>query len=82
MIMSLYGQLSNFLEESNSLLKLILDFLQLKLKKNPIIVSFEIPFFTVSGFRIQYIKIFEKSGYEAATWIYYLTQDGSYEFRT
>jgi AP-1 complex subunit mu len=50
--------------------------------KRPIVVSFEIPFFTVSGLRVQYLKVFEKSGYEAVTWVRYLTTDGSYEFRT
>jgi AP-1 complex subunit mu len=50
--------------------------------KRPITVAFEIPFFTVSGLRVQYLKVFEKSGYQAVTWVRYLTQDGNYEFRT
>ena len=50
--------------------------------KRPIVVNFEIPFFTVSGLRVQYLKVFEKSGYQAVTWVRYLTQDGTYEFRT
>jgi len=50
--------------------------------KRPIQVSFEIPFFTVSGLRVQYLKVFEKSGYQAVTWVRYLTTNGSYEFRT
>jgi AP-1 complex subunit mu len=50
--------------------------------KRPIVVSFEIPFFTVSGLRVQYLKVFEKSGYQAVTWVRYLTTDGNYEFRT
>jgi hypothetical protein len=45
-------------------------------------VQFEIPFFTVSGLRVQFLKVFEKSNYEAVTWVMYLTTDGSYEFRT
>jgi AP-1 complex subunit mu len=36
----------------------------------------------VSGLRVQYLKVFEKSGYQAVTWVRYLTQDGNYEFRT
>ena len=50
--------------------------------KRPIVVNFEIPFFTVSGLRVQYLKVFEKNGYQAVTWVRYLTQDGTYEFRT
>ena len=50
--------------------------------KRPIVVSFEIPFFTVSGLRVQYLKVFEKSGYQAVTWVRYMTQNGTYEFRT
>ena len=50
--------------------------------KRPIVVNFEIPFFTVSGLRVQYLKVYEKSGYQAVTWVRYLTTDGTYEFRT
>jgi AP-1 complex subunit mu len=50
--------------------------------KRPIVVAFEIPFFTVSGLRVQFLKVFEKSGYQAVTWVRYLTQNGNYEFRT
>ena len=50
--------------------------------KRPIVVNFEIPFFTVSGLRVQYLKAYEKSGYQAVTWVRYLTTDGTYEFRT
>ena len=50
--------------------------------KRPIVVSFEIPFFTVSGRRVQYLRVYEKSGYQPVTWVRYLTRDGTYEFRT
>lgn len=50
--------------------------------KRPIVINFEIPFFTVSGVKIQYLKVFEKSGYQAVTWVSYLSKDGTYEFRT
>jgi len=50
--------------------------------KRPIQVAFEIPFFTVSGLRVQYLKVFEKSNYQAVTWVRYLTTNGTYEFRT
>lgn len=50
--------------------------------KRPIVVSFEVPFFTVSGLRVQYLRVYEKSGYQPVTWVRYLTKDGTYEFRT
>ena len=33
--------------------------------KRPINVKFEIPYFTVSGIQVRYLKIVEKSGYQA-----------------
>ena len=33
--------------------------------KRPIAVNFEIPYFTVSGIQVRYLKIIEKSGYQA-----------------
>jgi AP-1 complex subunit mu len=50
--------------------------------KKPISVEFEIPYFTVSGLRVQYLKVFEKSGYEAVNGVGYITFNGTYEFRT
>ena len=43
--------------------------------KRPIQVSFEIPYFTVSGFQVRYMKIVEKSGYEAVPWVRYFTKN-------
>jgi AP-1 complex subunit mu len=34
----------------------------------PINVKFEIPYFTVSGIQVRYLKIMEKSGYQALPW--------------
>jgi AP-1 complex subunit mu len=50
--------------------------------KRPIHVEFEIPFFTMSGIRVQYMKVLDKSGYESAAWVKYITLNGTYEFRT
>eukprot|EP01117_Protostelium_nocturnum_P020220 TRINITY_DN89_c0_g2_i1.p1 TRINITY_DN89_c0_g2~~TRINITY_DN89_c0_g2_i1.p1 ORF type:complete len:429 (-),score=117.37 TRINITY_DN89_c0_g2_i1:108-1394(-) len=50
--------------------------------KPPINVKFEIPYFTVSGIQVRYLKIIEKSGYQALPWVRYITQSGSYEIRT
>ena len=36
--------------------------------KAPISVVFEIPYFTVSGIQVRYLKIIEKSGYQALPW--------------
>uniref|UniRef100_A0A5F9C5D0 MHD domain-containing protein n=1 Tax=Oryctolagus cuniculus TaxID=9986 RepID=A0A5F9C5D0_RABIT len=36
--------------------------------KPPISVKFEIPYFTTSGIQVRYLKIIEKSGYQAVIW--------------
>ncbi|CAD5115911.1 DgyrCDS4845 [Dimorphilus gyrociliatus] len=48
----------------------------------PIQVRFEIPYFTVSGIQVRYLKIIEKSGYQALPWVRYITQNGDYQLRT
>jgi AP-1 complex subunit mu len=50
-------------------------------KKTPIRVKFEIPYFTVSGIQVRYLKIIEKSGYQALPWVRYITQNGEYQLR-
>ncbi|KAM6472954.1 AP-1 complex subunit mu-2 isoform 1-T1 [Liasis olivaceus] len=47
----------------------------------PILVRFEIPYFTVSGIQVRYMKIIEKSGYQALPWVRYITQSGDYQLR-
>ncbi|CAB3410896.1 unnamed protein product [Caenorhabditis bovis] len=47
----------------------------------PIKVKFEIPYFTTSGIQVRYLKIIEKSGYQALPWVRYITQNGEYEMR-
>ncbi|CAD7936785.1 unnamed protein product [Amoebophrya sp. A25] len=49
--------------------------------KKPINVKFEIPYFTVSGVTVRYLKILEKSGYSALPWVRYITQNGDYQLR-
>eukprot|EP00667_Euglena_gracilis_P008823 EG_transcript_8953 len=49
--------------------------------KRPIEVKFEIPYFTVSGFQVRYLKVVERSGYEALPWVRYITQSGDYQIR-
>ncbi|WVZ12685.1 hypothetical protein V8G54_017215, partial [Vigna mungo] len=50
-------------------------------RKAPISVKFEIPYFTVSGIQVRYLKIIEKSGYQALPWVRYITMAGEYELR-
>ncbi|BBM98751.1 AP-1 complex subunit mu [Marchantia polymorpha subsp. ruderalis] len=50
-------------------------------KRPPIRVKFEIPYFTVSGIQVRYLKIIEKSGYQALPWVRYITMAGEYELR-
>ncbi|TQD76294.1 hypothetical protein C1H46_038180 [Malus baccata] len=50
-------------------------------RRAPIRVKFEIPYFTVSGIQVRYLKIIEKSGYQALPWVRYITMAGEYELR-
>jgi len=50
--------------------------------KPPINVKIEIPYFTTSGIQVRYLKIIEKSGYQALPWVRYITQNGDYQLRT
>jgi AP-1 complex subunit mu len=50
--------------------------------KRPIQVEFEIPFYTASGLRVQFVKIVEQGGYFAVSWVKYVTLNGTFEFRT
>jgi AP-1 complex subunit mu len=52
-----------------------------KISKPPIQCKFEIPYFTVSGIQVRYLKIIEKSGYAALPWVRYITQNGDYQIR-
>lgn len=48
-------------------------------RKAPINIKYEIPYFTVSGIQVRYLKIVEKSGYQALPWVRYITQNGGKE---
>ncbi len=50
-------------------------------KKPPITVKYEIPYYTVSGVQVRYLKVIEKSGYQALPWVRYITRSGNDEFR-
>jgi AP-1 complex subunit mu len=47
-------------------------------RKSPISVQFELPHYTISGARILYLKILERSGYNAVPWVRYITKSGDY----
>ena len=42
-------------------------------KRAPISVKFEIPYFTVSGIQVRYLKVVEKSGYQAVSPLFPVT---------
>ena len=50
-------------------------------RRPPITVKYEIPYYTVSGVQVRYLKVIEKSGYQALPWVRYITRSGNYEFR-
>ena len=50
-----------------------------KWKKRAIQVRFEVPYFTVSGIQVRYLKVIEKSGYPALPWVRYICQSGDYQ---
>ena len=45
-------------------------------KRPPISIKFEIPYFTISGIQVRYLKVVDKSGYQAFPWVRYITQNG------
>jgi len=47
----------------------------------PVSASFEIPYFTMSGLQVRYLKINEKSGYTATPLVRYTTRNGNYSIR-
>ncbi|CAJ0574273.1 unnamed protein product, partial [Mesorhabditis spiculigera] len=48
----------------------------------PINVKFEIPYYTTSGLQVRYLRIIERSGYQALPWVRYVTQNGDYQIRS
>lgn len=47
----------------------------------PISMEFEVPMFTSSGLQIKFMKVVEKSHYQAIKWVRYITRAGSYQYR-
>lgn len=50
-------------------------------KRPPISVRFSVPYLTMSGIQVKYLKVIEKSNYDVTPWIRYLTQSKDCLFR-
>jgi len=48
----------------------------------PISVEFKIPYFTVSGIQVRYLKCIEPTKYTPSNWVSYTTENGLYQIRT
>lgn len=49
--------------------------------KRPITVEFEVPYFTISGLQVRFLKVIDKSGYVASPWVRYKLNAGDYQIR-
>ena len=51
-------------------------------KNQPVRVMFEIPYYTLSGLVVKYLKIKDESNYTALSWVRYLAMNGEFVIRT
>jgi AP-2 complex subunit mu-1 len=49
--------------------------------KPPITLEFQVPMYTASGLRVRFLKVVERSQYEAVKWVRYMTRAGNYAVR-
>lgn len=47
----------------------------------PIAMSFQVPMYSASGLRVQYLKVWEKSGYKVDKWVRKVCKSGDYSIR-
>ncbi|KAG7668347.1 hypothetical protein Ndes2526B_g00938 [Nannochloris sp. 'desiccata'] len=47
----------------------------------PLALSFQIPMWTASGVRVQFMKVWEKTGYKVDKWVRKATKSGDYQIR-
>lgn len=47
----------------------------------PLQVEFQIPSFSASGLRVQYLKVWEKTGYNVERWVRKVCKGGDYTVR-
>jgi len=52
-----------------------------KWSRPPISLEFQVPMFTASGLHVRFLKVYEKSNYQAIKWVRYVTQAGIVEQR-
>lgn len=52
-----------------------------KWSKPPISLEFQVPMFTASGLHVRFLKVYEKSNYQAIKWVRYICQNGTYSCR-
>lgn len=52
-----------------------------KWSRPPISLEFQVPMFTASGLHVRFLKVYEKSNYQAIKWVRYVTQAGMVEQR-
>lgn len=50
-------------------------------KSIPIMVNFEIPYYTLSGINVRFLKITEKSNYHSMSWVRYIVRNGEFAMR-
>lgn len=48
----------------------------------PVRVFFDIPYYTLSGLNVRYLKINEKGKYRALSWVRYIAKNGDFTIRT
>lgn len=51
-------------------------------KNQPVRIFFDIPYYTLSGLNVRYLKITEESGYKALSWVRYIAKNGEFIIRT
>jgi AP-1 complex subunit mu len=44
-------------------------------------LNYDIPYFTVSGIQVRYLKINDQSGYNGNPWVRYMTSSGDFHIR-
>mmetsp|Transcript_15315 Transcript_15315/g.30509 ORF Transcript_15315/g.30509 Transcript_15315/m.30509 type:complete len:426 (-) Transcript_15315:451-1728(-) len=47
----------------------------------PLAVEFQVPMFTASGVHVRFLRVYDKSGYNASRWVRYITKGGGYQVR-
>ena len=49
--------------------------------RQPLAVKFQVPMFTASGVHVRFLRVYDKSGYNASRWVRYITKGGGYQVR-